>query len=144
MAKGQPTGNKSNTLHLDGNQAMKNSKSEWPLRANQSDFDLLKRIRVIKTELPVKVNWGWVRGHQDEHIPFEDLDPISQDNVLVDNIAKGHLQELPDNQVEAQPPKGKGTGWYFAVKNIRWTRINEKELYRHMIKGKAKLLLKSN
>jgi hypothetical protein len=45
----------------------------------------------FRTRLPINVLWQWIPSHQDKLHSFRSLDPLAQDNVLVDNYAKAFL-----------------------------------------------------
>ena len=81
------------TIALDGEQALKKSSSEWPLSPNDADFDLLTDIRAKIRKLPIKPKWQWIEGHQDDHRPIHHLDPLAQDNIMADALAKHQLNE---------------------------------------------------
>ena len=118
-------------IWLDGQQAMINSAGSWPLSPTQPDFDLLKEIRLRAQQLPIEVTFGWVEGHQDKEISFEELDPIAQDNVYVDNIAKAFLNRLLDQGQVAQPANVSSRGWSFSVNGEHHSCLNQAQIYEH-------------
>ena len=54
------------TIALDGESAIYQSDSEWPLSIDQSSFDYIQVIRNIIKELLITVKFHWVEGHQKE------------------------------------------------------------------------------
>jgi hypothetical protein len=66
--------------------------TQVPLRTKHTD--LIQAIRKIILELPIKVVFKDVTGHQDKHVLYEDLNRPSQLNVQVDSEAKRYLQYL--------------------------------------------------
>ena len=64
--------------------------------------DLLRAIRSIKAELPIKVSYEHVRGHQDDTEDITELPRLAQLNVLMDRAAKDHLLWLIQED-EASP-----------------------------------------
>jgi hypothetical protein len=75
---------------LDGDQAMKNIFGKWPLNPRQADYDLLKDIRAKIAKSPLKWAGRWVKGHQDDHIRYEDMDRWRQLNVECDGLEKDY------------------------------------------------------
>ena len=72
---------------------MLDASDTWYLESTKADFDMLKKIRHQIQEIPVDIKWEWVKGHQDNQVAFEELDTISQDNVLADAIAKAYMNQ---------------------------------------------------
>ena len=56
--------------------------------------DLVRAIRRLNAELPIKVHFRHVYGHQDRVLQFDRLDRLSQLNILADEAAGDHLNEL--------------------------------------------------
>jgi hypothetical protein len=86
------------TIGLDGNQVLKTVAGQWPLNAEQTDFDLLCDIPSKIKNLLITLKWQWIKGHQDDSKQFDKLDPLSQDNVLADGLAKAYLNHLIGQQ----------------------------------------------
>ena len=61
--------------------------------------DLLSATTKILNNLPIKINAQHVRGHQDEHTPYDMLPRIAQLNVKVDIRAKLQLQTCLDEKI---------------------------------------------
>ena len=55
------------TIALDGESALYQSDSEWPLSIDRSSFDYIQVIQNIIKELPISVKFHWVEGHQKEN-----------------------------------------------------------------------------
>ena len=55
-------------------------------------YDLLCMIRFHIANSPIKWKHRHVKGHQDDSVPYDELDVISQANVDVDNLAKIELR----------------------------------------------------
>ena len=66
-----------------------------------ADMELWYTIHAIKALLPFKVVSRWVKGHQDRHTKFEELECNTQLNVLADKAAEDqynindHFRETP-------------------------------------------------
>ena len=82
------------TMALDGQQALLNASSTWPLSPHDSDFDLLTDIRAKIKRLPITLKWLWIEGHQDDYASFHSLTPLAQDNVLADGIDQRSPQPM--------------------------------------------------
>ena len=63
-------------------------------------YDLLCMIRFHIANSPIKWKHRHVKGHQDDSVPYDELDVISQANVDVDNLAKIELRR--DRQVREE------------------------------------------
>ena len=81
------------TLALDGESALKQCRGTWPLSVDQNSFDILQDIRARVASLPIKVNWKWVEGHQDDHACISNLDWWGRTNVRVDSLAKSYMRD---------------------------------------------------
>jgi ribonuclease HI len=116
------------TIGLDGEQALKTASGDWPLNAGQPDFDLLCDIRTKIESLPITLKWKWIEGHQDDNVKFEDLDPLSQDNVLADSLAKAHLNQLGHDYVPSTQRFG-DEGWSVRFAGKKLARVDLHTLY---------------
>jgi hypothetical protein len=52
-----------------------------------SSYDLVRKIREALQASPITWRYKHIKGHQDGHQRFENLDPLVQGNVLVDHLA---------------------------------------------------------
>ena len=78
------------TIGFDGKSAMDRLNHSDSDVSRVTDFDLLKLIRHLIDVLPIRIEWHWVEGHQDDHKPWEELDHWAQHNILMDNLAKSY------------------------------------------------------
>ena len=62
------------TIGLDCIPAMNRSQSTEPLRPNHPSFDLLQDISNRIKDLPLQLKWRHVESHQDDTIPYNQLD----------------------------------------------------------------------
>ena len=69
----------------------------------ESSWDLLAEIWVAYRELGDRVQIGWVKGHQDNETPYEDLSLKAQLNVDADQLADQFIQDHPDLQYHQGP-----------------------------------------
>jgi hypothetical protein len=118
------------TLGLDGDQALKAASGHWPLDASQPDFDLLCDIRKKIELLPIHLEWQWIEGHQDDDIPFEDLDQLSKDNVLADSLAKAFLNELISTDYAPAIQRFGDEGWSVKFQGNKLARVDVSALYK--------------
>jgi hypothetical protein len=62
-------------------------------------FDFIRRglhcLGAVINALPIKTEIEHVKGHQDRHKPWEELDARVQINVLADRQADANFQEAP-------------------------------------------------
>ena len=68
------------------------------LKQGQAHADLIYVIRNIVDDLPVGVEFKYVQGHLDDHIPYRLLTPIQRLNCDMDRLAKRALKRaIRDN-----------------------------------------------
>lgn len=96
------------TIALNGDSALIQSGGDWPLSVAQADFDYLQVIRAWIELSPLKFNFCYVKGHQTDHIRYDQLDWWGQRNEDVDTSAKSFLHHcttvpVATRQVYAQP-----------------------------------------
>jgi hypothetical protein len=77
------------TVGLDGEQAMKEAFSKWPLDPSRPDYDLLQHIRGMIHASPLKFTSRWIQSHQDDYKSVAHLDRWGKLNVECDGLAKG-------------------------------------------------------
>jgi len=56
--------------------------------------DLVQAIHILVNELPIAIIFWEIKGHQDNHKDYDELDRPSQMNVEVDRAAKAYLCQL--------------------------------------------------
>ena len=56
------------------------------VKLKQSSDDLVRICKELLRSLPMKVYFGYVRGHADRHTPFEHLTLAQQLNVIADKL----------------------------------------------------------
>lgn len=78
---------------LDGKQAIDNIKQNY-INPDCADFDMLMQVKVLINELPIYIEFEWVKSHQDDDIPFHQLSYQAQLNVIADNKAKEYLKKI--------------------------------------------------
>lgn len=94
---------------------------------------MLYGIKHLLAESPAST-WAWrhVKGHLDDHARYEDLDPWSQLNVDMDQLAKTYWRVLNQNRPPpfSLPPRpGEWTIW---VGNYRFPTWMEDVVHRHV------------
>jgi len=72
--------------------ALRLTNKEWlQLAQPMAHANLVQAIQLIVAELPIKVRFCKIKGHQDDHVDYNLLDRPSQMNVKVDREAKAYL-----------------------------------------------------
>ena len=121
----------SGTIHIgcDGESALNHCFSPAKcLTSSSSDYDMIIAIRRRLYQYP---NLEWkthhIKGHQDDHQNFEDLDPWAQLNVQCDRWAKERWHYLEQQHGESlYPPQ-------VAIQNAPWAiRINGNLVNKHL------------
>ena len=125
------------TIALDGEQAMLNASSSWPLSPQDTDFDLLTDIRAKVAKSPIDFKWQWIKGHQDDDIHELDLSPLAQDNVLADRMAKQWLQSCINDQYTPAPQRFGDESWSLSYKGYKLSKLDYTRLYSKMWSGTA-------
>lgn len=132
-------------LGCDCETAIKKSEPQW-LRVPQKTkhADIIRAIRRLVKEIPVKVNFEHVDGHQDRQKKMEQLGAMEQLNVLMDSRAKQHVEAILDMEERPSPDQRiLMEGWQCWVQGIKITSdpgpairklIFGRELKAHLIK----------
>ena len=110
------------------------------LPEKQAQADVLRCLKQYVTENLFDVQFEWVKSHQDDHTPFEQLCIEAQLNVRVDRLAKRALKmaiadgdfisnHFPFEQIRITVGGKKLTALPKATVYKRWAYITAKELY---------------
>lgn len=117
------------TIALDGESALRESESGWPLRIDQKCFDYLQVVRSLLKKLPVTVTFRWVEGHQKEK-GFK-LDWWAAKNDLVDKNAKAFLKQcLLLNPVPYRQTCLLHEDWCLYLDGVKLADITRNKLYQ--------------
>jgi len=82
-------------LYCDCDMALQLASKEWlQLAQTTKHADIIRAIRILVDELPIKICFKEVKGHQDNHMDYALLDRPSQMNMEVDRVAKAYLCRL--------------------------------------------------
>ena len=82
-------------IHCDGESAIKRLKSCSDKVSNKSHhFDIINSILTLKQRLPIQVTFHHVKGHQDQFMPYWNLNKVARLNVKADRLAKEALQTM--------------------------------------------------
>jgi hypothetical protein len=119
--------NGSITIALDGYSALDQSAAETPLRIGQPDFDILQDIRARLHNLPIKVIWKWVEGHQDKKGKF--MDWWALQNQKVDRNAKAFLKKCKQKKRPHRPVHLLYEKWALYINGVKQSKINKDSLY---------------
>jgi hypothetical protein len=97
------------TVHCDSKSAIEKAfDSLKSIKLHDASHDLLKAIQHEKTSTQIKWSGKHISGHQDEIIPFAQLDRLSQLNVLVDQQAK---DMIPQAIISGQQQIVRSSSW---------------------------------
>lgn len=75
--------------------------NEYP-PATEPSFDLLRILRHELKESKITFDFGWIKGHQDDHCPYDELDDAARANCRADKIAEVRIQNVAnyENPIE--------------------------------------------
>jgi hypothetical protein len=59
-----------------------------PTRLLDPEADLILAIRAVRQQTPIPSTLRWMKGHTDDKIPYDDLDPDYKTQVDMDHLAK--------------------------------------------------------
>ena len=90
------------TIALNGDSALIQSGGDWPLSVDQPSFDYLQVIRSWMTLSPLKFSFHYVKGHQTDHVRYDQLDWWGKRNKDVDQAAKRFLRECTTGPVSTR------------------------------------------
>ncbi len=119
------------TIALDNDSAIDESNSDHPISINNKSFDYIQVIKTWINELPIKVNFRNVSGHQLKHRDISDLDWWERMNEEMDNEAKSFLrictqQYSPRSHTSPILFKEK---WSISTDDIKITHPERRNLY---------------
>ena len=79
----------SQSLHCDNKGVISHgNEPTTTLRSEQPQADLIRLLKSYTRDLPCNITWIHVKGHSDDHIPFEELSLPQQLNIRCDELAK--------------------------------------------------------
>ena len=117
------------TIGLDGEQAMKEAFSKWPLDPSRPDYDMLQHIRGMIRESPLTFDSRWIESHQDDSKSLKHLDRWGRLNVECDGLAKSFWNTnalakswLPNLQFGLEK-------WSLWIAGKKLSTVDKKKLY---------------
>ena len=75
------------------------SETNQRIPCHMKHSDILKSIRIVRSNIPIKMHFQHILGHQDENILYENLTRDAQLNVDCDFLAKQWLQQFYTKQL---------------------------------------------
>ena len=94
------------------------------------------RVMVSKfKELSISVKFFHLEGHQDDFLPFEELDCPAQLNVLMDRAAKAKIDILAQGIIHPTPPGIQFEGWTCTIDGVKATTDPLDAIMRAIHKG---------
>ena len=102
LPTGAPMNHVTITHYLDNQSVISRIKSthkqvqSFPNANLQAEHDVIKAIVLTLREIPLKIRFEWVQGHQDSHTPYRNLKLPAQMNCDADHEASQY--KWPDNR----------------------------------------------
>ena len=124
------------TIALDGDSALIQSGGDWPLSVDQPSFDYLQVIRSWIKLSPLKFSFHYVKGHQTDHVRYDQLDWWGKRNEDVDQAAKKFLHECTTGPVSTRRSYVQPTlhleKWALTLHGSKLTSITRECLYTNL------------
>jgi len=129
------------TIALDRETAMKESGGDWPLSIDQKFFDYLQVIQAWTKLSPLTFTFRHVKGHQTDHVSYNELDWWGKCNKDVDGWAKEFLHMctaglLANRRSHVQPTLYLEK-WALARDSTKFTSICRDLLYTNIYKSRT-------
>ena len=74
-----------------------------PSATLKAEADVTREIGVTIQQFPHKPKYTWVKGHQDEHKPYDKLEYAAQINCDADALASSYYQQM-QRPITREPP----------------------------------------
>lgn len=110
-------------LGCDNEVSVHHIQGDWTkVSLSLAHADIIRVIRVIKAQIPVKVDFEHVYGHQDNFLSIHELPRMVQINIQMDHNAKQYLfRLLTQSSPVARPSAVTGEGWQCWVQGEKLT-----------------------
>jgi hypothetical protein len=97
---------------------------------SQAQFDLVHACRLLISDSPITWQAHHVKGHQDDHVAYTDLDRWGQLNVDMDTLAKNHWKHINDERRAhfSLPPTTEWSLWRNHHRITSWSETRGLEL----------------
>lgn len=99
------------------------------INTRMADHDILFGIWWVLKEIPIRIHWEHVKGHQDEEMNINELSKAEQLNCEMDQLAKEmlkHLVKTPAWPVIAGEP------WSVWLREHKLVKHRDKQIYDHV------------
>lgn len=116
--------NGSITIACDCKEALTHTFLDRPPAPKFADMDLLWEIFLFKRSSRITWRDHWVKGHQDNHVAYVDLDAWGRLNVDMDSMAKDHWRLLQNHRpapFSLEPSPGVWSLWHQGNRVSQWT-----------------------
>jgi hypothetical protein len=130
-------------LGCDNSNSIRHGKGDWcKVPLSIAHADLIRAIRIIKSKLPITVDFEHVYGHQDDLLSFEDLPRLAQLNVQMDSLAKRRLVQLHERLPTPRCPLSLAhEGWQCTINGIKITSNSGKAIRQAVFGSKLQAFL---
>ena len=106
------------------------------LSSHTKHVDLVRAIRALVQSIPVTIDFQHIDGHQDEKIPFHQLDRMAQLNMWMDEEVKHYLRYLISLPSAPSLPRTiYKEGWSCWVGGMK-VMTNLSDLIKHAVYGR--------
>ena len=132
-------------LGCDNSNSVRHGKGDWcKVPLSIAHADLIRAIRIIKSKLPITMDFEHVYGHQDDLLSFEDLPRLAQLNVQMDSLAKRRLVQLHERSPTPRCPSSLAhEGWQCTINGIKITSNPGKAIHHADFGSKLQAFLVS-
>ena len=113
-------------LGLDGEKAMTQASGNFPLFPTQRSFDLLVDIRTKLEQLPIKVHFFWVEGHQLQRHGQQSY--MGEINDKCDLLAKMYWR-MKEGELCKKSQLFHDSPWTFSLGGTVYSNLDKQEVY---------------
>ncbi len=93
-------------IHIDNMEVVTRNTKTMEQRDKLRDYDLWAVSKALRIDLPISAPNKWVKAHQDEDTPVEDLSPAAHINIAVDKLASDRQAIIQGSPARPVPHYG--------------------------------------
>jgi len=124
------------TVGCDCVAALNRINTDYPPAPHLASFDILWELYILLKNSTVQWRTHWIKGHQDDHAGYDDLDLWGQLNVDMDLLAKTHWARLDTQRprpFSLPPSPGIWSLWHHNQRITQWTTTVADQLHYNPI-----------